>query len=192
MTPLGNNLYKIQYQYPTFHTDNFTYSLGGSVKSLHLNDPSMDAVVLGNFDILTKSVDPKFQQTGVWYEFFTGDSITVSDPNATLSLLPGEYKIYTTVITHVIGVSEWDSPTAPALLVYPNPAEDHLFLNSSSEYVMMSSFELLDGLGRRIQSGDLEFAQKAEIHVGSLPEGMYYLKVLFSNGLSTVEKVMVK
>ena len=41
----------------------------------------MNAVVLGNFDVTSDSINPYFQNTGWWYEFFTGDSLNVSDVN---------------------------------------------------------------------------------------------------------------
>ncbi|GAB5556751.1 MAG: hypothetical protein SchgKO_09640 [Schleiferiaceae bacterium] len=197
--PDRRNLYNItsaiinlRNQYSTFHTDNFTYSLSGSVKTIHLNDPNMDAVVLGNFDVLTKPVDPAFQHTGMWYEFFTGDSLDVTDPNATISLAPGEYRIYTTQKTNIISVDEWNSPAAPGLLVFPNPADDVLSIQSSSEYVQMTEYQLIDGLGRVVASGTFESNQEATVAVSELPIGMYFLQVSFENGLSTVEKVMVK
>jgi hypothetical protein len=53
-------------------------------------------VVLGNFGITADNLDPAFTQTGTWYDYFSGDSISVSDPNAALSLAPGEWHIFTT------------------------------------------------------------------------------------------------
>jgi hypothetical protein len=128
----------------------------------------------------------------MWYEFFSGDSLDVTDPNATLSLAPGEYRIYTTQKTNIISVDEWNSPAAPGLLVFPNPADDVLTIQSSSEYVQMTEYQLIDGLGRVVASGSFESNQEATVAVSELPIGMYFLRVGFENGLSTVEKVMVK
>ncbi len=68
----------------------------GDVRRLSYNTTSTDLVVLGNFALSTKSIDPKFTQTGWWYNYFSGDSINVTNVTAQISLKPGEWHIYTT------------------------------------------------------------------------------------------------
>jgi hypothetical protein len=45
---------------------------------------------------LAKSVNPQFTQSGKWYDYFSGDSITVTNPTALISLKAGEWHVYTT------------------------------------------------------------------------------------------------
>ena len=72
------------------------HKLTGNTRRLAYNTNDIDLVVLGNFGITADNLDPTFTQTGTWYDYFSGDSITVSDPNAAFGLAPGEWHIFTT------------------------------------------------------------------------------------------------
>lgn len=84
-------------QHPVFHTTDFTLNVSTLLKSIQLRHATMDVVIIGNFDITTKSVNPNFTKTGIWYEYFTGEVRTVSNQTATIDLKPGEYRLYSTV-----------------------------------------------------------------------------------------------
>ncbi|MFD1294521.1 alpha-amylase family glycosyl hydrolase [Lutibacter holmesii] len=86
-------------KYPeVFNTPNFTLNVGNtSTKSIVLEDASMDVIIIGNFDIVDKSVATSFTQTGTWYEYFTGEEKNVSNTSESITLKPGEYKMYSTV-----------------------------------------------------------------------------------------------
>ena len=90
------NLIYLKNNYPVFSTDDFDYSLNGFQKIIHLNTEENKVCVLGNFDVQTANVYPAFQQTGWWYEFFSGDSLFVSETHAPIELLPGAYRLYST------------------------------------------------------------------------------------------------
>jgi len=79
----------------TFSTFNFSTDFGGSGKRLQLYDGTMNAVVVGNFDVNGFNMVPGFNHTGTWYDYFTGASLTVNDINASLYFAPGDYHIYT-------------------------------------------------------------------------------------------------
>jgi glycosidase len=72
------------------------HKLTGSTRRLSYNTNDMDLVVLGNFGMATENLDPAFTQTGTWYDYFSGDSITVSETNSPFSLMPGQWHIFTT------------------------------------------------------------------------------------------------
>ncbi|MCB9247103.1 MAG: hypothetical protein H6613_00415 [Ignavibacteriales bacterium] len=56
----------------------------------------MNATIIGNFDVVERSISPSFQNTGMWYNYFSGDSIDVTDTQISIPLQPGEFHIYTT------------------------------------------------------------------------------------------------
>ena len=89
-------LIKLKTTQPVFSTEDMTSDLSSAIKRMWLKHNTMDVTVLGNFDIITQEVDPAFPNTGKWYEFFTGDSLEVSNPTQPISFLPGEYRLYTT------------------------------------------------------------------------------------------------
>jgi len=81
-------------QAPVFSTDDYSLDLGGLTKSIVLRHDSMDLVIVGNFDVETRTISPPFSHTGTWYEYFSGEERTVTGNSTSISLLPGEYRLY--------------------------------------------------------------------------------------------------
>ncbi len=119
------SLLHLRNNYPTFHTNNFVMNVSGFQKTIHLNHPEMNAVVLGNFGMQEASVTPNFQHTGEWYEYFTGQSLSVGTTNAPLPLAAGEYRLYTdqpvTPPTPYTGAAETRAMDGE-WSVFPNPS----------------------------------------------------------------------
>ncbi|MCK9423381.1 MAG: alpha-amylase family glycosyl hydrolase [Bacteroidales bacterium] len=82
--------------FPVFRTGDFTYSLDTYMKRIHLNSAGVKVTLLGNFDVIQRTITPYFQQTGTWYEYFTGEVLNVTGAKQDISLQPGEYRLYTT------------------------------------------------------------------------------------------------
>ncbi|GAA4355391.1 hypothetical protein GCM10023185_18180 [Hymenobacter saemangeumensis] len=80
---------------PAFANGTFTYQLASQSKVMHLTHPTLNVTVVGNFGIFGDQINPNFPQTGRWYNYLTGDSITVTNTQALLNLNPGEYAVYT-------------------------------------------------------------------------------------------------
>ena len=68
----------------------------GDTRRLSYNTTGTDLVVVGNFGLVSRSIDPKFTQTGKWYDYFSGDSLVVTNVSTPVSLKAGEWHIYTT------------------------------------------------------------------------------------------------
>ncbi|MFM2286499.1 MAG: hypothetical protein RLZZ543_1996 [Bacteroidota bacterium] len=71
------------------------HKLTGNTRRLSYNTSNIDLVVIGNFGLNTEAIDPAFPQTGTWYDYFSGDSISVAATNDNISLQAGEWHIYT-------------------------------------------------------------------------------------------------
>lgn len=65
-------------------------------RRINFSHPSMNATVIGNFHVVPLNVNPSFQNTGTWYDYFSGDSLSVMNTQAAIPLQPGEFHIYTT------------------------------------------------------------------------------------------------
>lgn len=124
---LIGSLLSLREEFNIFHTRTFTLDVNRrSWKKINLRNSEMEVVVLGNFDVVNAQVLRPFTQAGRWYEFFSGDSLSVSDPDASLTLAPGKYRLYSTRNLREGG----DRTTArPAVVkdvfrlnVVPNPA----------------------------------------------------------------------
>ena len=91
-----SSLIRLKRENEAFNSDNFTIDVVDTIKTIHIEDPSMDVTVFGNFDTWPQTIDPAFTQSGTWYDYFTGDSLIVTDVNMPITLEQSEYHIYTT------------------------------------------------------------------------------------------------
>lgn len=91
------SLIHLKTEYDVFNTTDFSLDVTGYGKKIHLNSPEMKVAVLGNFDVVTTNISNPFQETGWWYEYFTGDSIQVTNTAEVQVLAPGEYRLYSNV-----------------------------------------------------------------------------------------------
>ena len=122
-------LINLKKNYSAFSRSNFTLSVSSIVKRIWIRDSTMNVTILGNFDVRTNSIAPNFPNTGTWYDFFSGDSINVTDVNSQITLNPGEFKIYTTVKLpapepDILSVLQKDNPIPTEFNLYqnyPNP-----------------------------------------------------------------------
>ncbi|MFM6934602.1 MAG: T9SS type A sorting domain-containing protein, partial [Flavobacteriales bacterium] len=157
---------KLRNDYPTFRSLNFTYNLSGSVKKMKLSDPSMNGVVITNFDVNTQIGSPNFHHNGWWYEYFTGDSLNVTDVNMNFTLQPGEYRIYTDVRLEQPTITD-----APAsidemleeqfkLTIYPNPSFDDVHFSFHSDEVNNLEILVIN------EQGQLVFSRKGLSNYG--------------------------
>ena len=91
-----SKLIRLKKEQPVFNTTDYTLNVGSLTKSIVLRHASMDVVVIGNFDVTNKSIITPFTQTGTWYEYFTGDEKNVTNTSESITLNPGEYRLYST------------------------------------------------------------------------------------------------
>ncbi|HEX7071435.1 MAG TPA: alpha-amylase family glycosyl hydrolase, partial [Rhodothermales bacterium] len=134
---------------------------GRRVRSIRLSHPTMDAVVFGNFDIIPQTVQPSFLTAGTWFDYFSGASVEIADPAAPITLLPGEFHVYT---------SQFVEPPEPGLITvdvesevaelpretlleanYPNPFNPTTRIAYAVREAGPVRLEVFDLLGRRVR-----------------------------------------
>ena len=169
------NLYKtfsalnfLKNNYEVFSTTNFALDVSSELKRIQLSHETMNAVIIGNFDVVEKSISPSFQNAGTWYNYFSGDSIEVTDTQILIPLKPGEFHIYTTVklptpepnILTDVNTDEIEIPDKYELLQnYPNPFNPATNIRYSIPQTALNSIEVqsvilkvYDVLGREIKT----------------------------------------
>lgn len=166
--------------YPVFNTDNFSYAFNGAAKRINLNHPDMNVTVVGNFDVSPTNVYPNFQHTGMWYDYFTGDSIQVTNATAPILYDQGEWHIYTDVPTPApshVNVEELD--LADTFLIYPNPSTGEVYVASAVELTAQTQWSVKDVTGKTIAQGTFERNGELihKMDIQHLPTGMYVLTV---------------
>jgi len=78
-----------------FTSTNFTMNTSEEVKSINIYHDNMDVIVIANCALEEKTSEFYFNRTGVWYDYFTGSELSISDNNTNITLKAGEYHIYT-------------------------------------------------------------------------------------------------
>ncbi len=66
-------------------------------RRIGLQHPSMDAVIVGNFDVEARDVTADFPTSGTWYDVFSGQSVQIDadEQDAPIPMAPGEFHVYT-------------------------------------------------------------------------------------------------
>jgi 1,4-alpha-glucan branching enzyme len=211
--PQRKNLYKVfaaltklKTEYDVFETTNFSYSLSDSLKRIVLVHSSMDAVVIGNFGVVANSINPQFPTSGTWYNYFSGDSIIVSNPFAPVPLEAGEFHIYTSV--------KIPSPESGILLNadevqdeaviedyhleqnYPNPFNPVTVINYAVPERASVTLKVYDLIGREVAVLVDEELQKghyqAEFDGSFLSSGIYFYRLQSGLFTSTRKMMLIK
>ncbi|NOY49602.1 MAG: T9SS type A sorting domain-containing protein [Chlorobi bacterium] len=134
-----------------FSTSDFTLTVNGAAKSMHLNNDDMDVTIIGNFDVKEGYVNPSFQTAGTWYDYFSGDSLIITNTSENIGLQAGEYHIYTTKrlqIPEFVGVNNLEDHSGNNINIYPNPASGNVNIDIANEGNFEASIKLYDMQGK--------------------------------------------
>jgi hypothetical protein len=186
--------------YPVFSTTDYSYTLTGNARKIVLKHADMDVVVSGNFGVNETSAVIGFTKTGKWYDFLTGDSLTVSDVAAQVTLQPGEYHIYTTKLIPKparlnTGIAD-EEVDFSAFEAYPNPVNQVLTIELEIEKPTKLNVTVLNLSGQKVLDVFDGMASKGHevftLTKSQLPSAGMYLLVVQTNAGRKVSKVVVK
>jgi len=166
--PRRTNLYKVfkalinlKKNYDVFSSTNFTLDVDNTVKKINLYHPTMDVFIIGNFGVTQLNPNQNFSKTGWWYDYFSGDSVNITNPTDPISLLPGEFKIYTSTKLPLPepGILSEVELTEPAIVEnyyleqnYPNPFNPSTLIRYSIVSPSFVSLKIYDVLGREVKT----------------------------------------
>lgn len=190
------DLIRLRNTYSVFRTGTPAFSgMNTLVKQITLrNNPytsspatpeAMNVHLVVNFDVVTRNVDVVFPHSGTWYDYYAfGTPLNVTGTSHTLSLRPGEYKLFTDVeilnplITHL---PEEDDQS---LSLFPNPVRDVVRIESDHTLRRVDFYNLT---GQPVYPKQIALN---EWEVSALPAGMFY--VVVQHGTQTRVLRMVK
>jgi glycosidase len=184
---INKSLIDLRLNHDVFRTTDFTYALGGMFKRIRLNHASMNVVILGNFDVTSGNVNPAFQHTGMWYEFFTGDSLNVTSTSAQITLQAGQYRLYTDQPLNTPSITNTSAFEIEPLKakIFPNPAQDFVnieFTLTQTEDINMVIYNLNGQIIKTVSEGKLPVGeQKLRVNISDLPYGNYILQITTTN-----------
>jgi hypothetical protein len=204
-------LLKLRAENPVFTsaTTTVNYQLAGSLKRLNLSHGTMNAAIVGNFGVSAADAAPDFQHTGQWYDYFTGDTLTVTDRAMTVFLEPGQFHIYT---DRKLETPEGDplsgikdrSGLAPAEFCleqnYPNPFNPATEIrytvgaahHSSGFHVQLTVY---NALGQKVQTlvnkKQAPGQYKTRFKAGRLASGIYFYRIRIGEHFSKIKKMIL-
>ena len=199
------NIINLRNTNSAFKTLNYVSSdlNAGYSKAFHIQDANLSVTVLGNFNVIAAPVTPVFQSTGKWYNYITGDSITVTDVNAAINFLPGEYRIYTSKKLPVppAGYFRYFTSSTPEFaalvnefIIYPNPSvSGKTFVGYNLSQGGEVAWEVFNLMGQKmaqsLKKNLLAGSYQDELNA-ALPTGTYMIR-LNVNGASATKKLFV-
>lgn len=172
-------------------------------KRIKLTHPSMNVVIIGNFGVVNRDINPDFHSNGWWYDYFSGDSINVLDTTDNITLLPGEFHIYTNqrldppeqgILNSVQPKKRAMSPESYELgQNYPNPFNPVTTITYKLPHRQKVLLEIFDISGRKIKTLVNELKDAGEYRInwdgrnnqGKLASsGVYFYRIKTDNILS--------
>jgi glycosidase len=179
--------------YETFRSLSFQYNLTGAVKRVNMNHSTMNGVSMANFATTTQSGIPNFQHAGWWYEYFSGDSLFVTNALEPISLQAGAYRIYTDVKLDQPEITDAPASIDELLVstfeldIYPNPSSEEVKIGFGSLGIAPYEVLLLD------QGGNIVMIRKGfttagknqiEMQISDLPAAPYHFLVKVGNSFA--------
>lgn len=196
-------LIKLKTTQKAFRTSTFSLSGSAKLKQLTLDDASMKVNIVANFDVEEYANPITFQNTGKWYDFFTGDEVNITNVSMPIVLKPGEFHIYTTVKLPKpeSGLVPWSAysvvtamqdPDFEDINIAPNPVRDRLRIELKSQYRGEVMLRLNDVVGKQVNYWKPYKNQEKlvqELLIQHLSDGMYLLEIE-QGGQRSVKKIV--
>ena len=203
-------LTKLKTDYEAFSTTNFTLDVSSYMKKINLNHATMDVLIVGNFGVTQLSTNQNFSRTGWWYDYFSGDSINVTNITESISLLPGDFKIYTTtkLPTPEEGILLDVELIEPGVVDefeleqnYPNPFNPNTLIRYSVFKPSQVSLKIFDVLGREVKAlvnqeqvnGIYEANWNGDDNLGNkVSTGVYFYRIEAGDYIETKKMMLIK
>ncbi|MBF4473349.1 alpha-amylase family glycosyl hydrolase [Flavobacterium sp. HJJ] len=128
-----------------------------------------DVLIIANFDVTAKNVATGFQYTGSWFNLMDNSPYTVTDVNATISLQPGEFRIYGNKST-VLATTDFE--IMKDIFISPNPASNYFSLNTDTAKIQIFSIT-----GQLIKTFSKPHTKEYLYNINELNNGLYFIKV---------------
>ncbi len=179
-----------------FKNGNTSWKSSGATRTINIQHTSMDVTIVGNFSISTATVQPGFSKSGTWFDYFSGEALTITDPTATFPLTPGEFHIYTTVKqpTPKAGlVTEIKNEPSGSFAIYPNPTSQKVYVSIGDKFYGYVQLSFKDMLGREIEKKSILYqGQAVELDVTKFEKGFYLINIRKDNGQNEITKLLIQ
>ncbi|WP_332910854.1 T9SS type A sorting domain-containing protein [Algoriphagus boritolerans] len=181
---LYQEMIKLKSEHKAFNSpEKTTLNLSAGIKSILLEHPDMDVVMHGNFGLSTAgNASVSFPRSGKWYNYFTGEELTLAGTTLTMNFRPSEFVLYTSekLPTPDQDILQEDFVTSiPELVpeggfnVYPVPASSKLTIELPQDMIQ-SNYRVIDMAGRVVFDGQTGRGEQIlELDLSGIQAGIY-------------------
>ncbi|MBJ6142147.1 alpha-amylase family glycosyl hydrolase [Hymenobacter sp. BT559] len=166
----------------------YTQTLGGNVavKTISLTGAELSVVTVGNFDVTAQTATVTFPQIGTWYNYLTGEQLTIASTNQTMTLQPGQYAVYTSrQLTKPTGTTLATTGAQAAsvfkLSLVPNPAAGTTTVAYELPTGTTATIAVQNLLGQTVRqlapARQVAGAQAQSLSLQGLAPGVYLVKL---------------
>lgn len=187
----------------TFNSYNFTsYSI---FKVKTLNDGKY--IITGSFNFYDGQSSNKIAKlnndgtidTGFTIGTAANDSIWATEiQNDGKIIIGGDFTLFNTIsknriarLGNTILSTNENSNENSEIIVYPNPAQDIIFIENSHSSLLLTSLKLSNSIGQELKSYKSTEIQNNSINLKELPNAIYYLQIT-TNGKIITKKIIKK
>jgi len=169
-----------------FTTNQITRDLTGAFKWIQVTTDTSKICVVGNFDVVSQTGSVTFQNSGTWYDYITGTTISATGAAQNITLQPGEYHVYlnrnvtSSLVTAIPAVNS--NRDGLFVNVYPNPAVQNVTIDVNLTESGDVKIDLLNIGGQRVMNVYSGFLAKGFHTIAfkddkKLPAGLYLLRM---------------
>ncbi|PAU95623.1 alpha-amylase [Aliifodinibius salipaludis] len=193
----------------TSETSDVTMDVDDATKRITISHPELEVTIAGNFGVTDNEIQPQFTQSGDWYNFFSGDTLSVNDTDTTITMKPGEFHIYTTEkfetpsgnpvsFENNNGGGEGESVEELKLHQnYPNPFNPSTTIPFDLHENTEVHLEVFNILGRKVFEQDLGqqtagTGKEISVDLSNLSSGVYIYRLYAGDQIEDRKMMMIK
>ena len=190
-------LIKLKTTQAAFLSKDFKESSNGTIKQTALNHSSMNVRIFANLGVNSEKGIINFESKGIWYDYFTGKELNLTETSPEISLVAGEFHVYTTIKlpTPEANLVPWQgigtitateiSMERGSFSIYPNPTNDKITLKLNGEKTQISVEDLW---GKTLFSTQTK-ENEPSIDLSHFSAGIYLIKTTQKGKTSTTKVV---
>jgi len=182
-----------------FITNQITNGLGSAFKWLQVTTDTSKICVVGNFDVVSQTANVTFQNSGTWYDYIDGSTITATGGAQSITLQPGEYHVYlnrnvvSNIATPVFSIRA--PGNALSIKSNPNPISKNSVVNVTVPESGKIEINLLTVSGQKLVTVYSGFMAEGDHTInfennGRLPAGLYVLQASTKTSRSTIKIIL--
>jgi 1,4-alpha-glucan branching enzyme len=191
----------------TFRTSSLalgTYLGSNLVKTIVVDHADLKYVVVANFDVFQQTPAVSFPANGTWYDYTNGGTISVSGNSQSITLQPGQFKVYLNqnlsggIVTNIRDIIANSSEFK--LKIFPNPVTKSSTISYELPKSGKVSIQIINIQGQVVAIKNMGFQLKGvqsyilnknNFAGTNLVAGQYILQVRVEN-IVRYEKIMVQ